>query len=251
MPQTTATGQSPRQVKFPYLLLLFSFGLVLASYFYISNSLSQYLSQAITQTTQAGNASLTRAFVNVLYPRLAEDLGLSSNPLGLKQALDAEELARVDQAVREFAFGTDVLKVKLFNIEGVTLYSSDPAQLGEKKTDYPGFRSASQGRSASEISYRDEFSAFEGQLFRRALVSSYIPIQDVNGGVIGVAEIYTDRTNLMDLAGELDLRLKAQLIPLLAVILFLLAAILWRFSYQLTQLRVELLEQDADLPPRS
>ncbi|MEO5342888.1 MAG: hypothetical protein H7842_06045 [Gammaproteobacteria bacterium SHHR-1] len=242
MPQT----HPQRRIRFPSLLLLISLALLLGVYYLISQTLGAYLSQAITETTQAGNATLTRVFVNDLYPRLAADLGLSGNPRQMKQQLSAEELARVDQAVRKFMFGTDILKIKLFNLDGVTLYSSEPAQVGEKKADYPGFRAASRGRAASEISFRDEFSAFEGKLFRRDLVSSYIPIRAADDSIIGVTEIYTDRTGMMGLANELGLRLKAQLIPLLAVILFLLAAIVWRFSYQLTRLRVERLERDDD-----
>ncbi len=247
MPQ--AIEREAQRIRFPYWLLLMSFGLIFGVYFLISQAMATYLSQAITETTQAGNATLTRVFINDLYPRLAPDLGLSGNPREMKQQLDEQELSRVDLAVREFILGTDILKVKLFNLDGVTLYSSDPSQIGDKKTEYPGFKSASRGRPESQISFREEFSAFEGKLFQRDLVSSYIPIKDPNGGVIGVAEIYTDRTAVMAFAGELDLQLKTLLIPVLAVILFLLAVVLWRFSYQLTQVRVELMEQDLDAPP--
>lgn len=233
-----------RKIRFPYWLLLVSIALIMAIYLLISQSLSRHLSQAVLHVTQSGNATLTQVFVNTLYPQLEGDLGLSTNPQNLKASLSQEAFQRVDQGVRSFMQGTDILKVKLFNLDGVTLYSSDPVQVGEKKSDYPGFRSATRGLAVSEVSFRNEFSGFDGTVFQRDLVSSYIPINDPKGGVIGVAEIYTDRSLAMELARDLDVQMKSQLIPLLVVILLLLVIILWRFSYQLTQLRVEMLERD-------
>ncbi|MBF0383661.1 MAG: hypothetical protein HQL69_21785 [Magnetococcales bacterium] len=231
---------SENSLKFPYLFLFMNLAVIIAVYFIITKSVQSSITAAITETTQAGNAAVTQIFVNEVYPELHRDLKLDYRPDNIKTALDKEELKRVDQRVRQFMLGTDILKVKIYNIHGITLYSSHFSQIGDNKRGTAGFDSASKGRLVSKITHRGKFSALDGDVFERDLVASYIPILDKDQEIIGVAEIYTDRSLVVQFADELITQVKTELIPSLCTILFVVAMIVWRFASYTTQLQVAL-----------
>ena len=102
----------------------------------------------------------------------------------------------IDQDIYKYLHGTPVLKVKFFNPEGRTIYSSDKNQIGtQKPPDYPGSISAKTGKPLSSMSYRDRFDSIEGELQNIKVLATYIPTFEKNTqNVDGVFEIYTNVT---------------------------------------------------------
>jgi diguanylate cyclase (GGDEF)-like protein len=170
------------------LALVLSTGGVLG-YFYYSLSVDQLVSLA-----QDRNVAMTQVFRNTLWPRYGAFLGIEG-------ARDADALRRAPETARLHADvvaqmrETEVVKAKAYNRTGITVYSSDPAQIGEYKGSNPGFLQALAGRPASELTHRNTFDSFEGTLSGLDVISSYVPILGDGGRIEGVFELYQDVTH--------------------------------------------------------
>src|SRR5262249_7103607 len=109
------------------------------------------------------------------------------------------EVAGLRDAITARIDGASIFRVKIYDQHGHTIFSTDPAQIGEDKGDDDGVVSALSGVVASEFADRDEFSAFEKTTADRDLLSSYVPVYRNGPGseIIGVFEIYDDVTLFM------------------------------------------------------
>lgn len=147
-------------------------------------------------SAESHNASLARSFANTIWPEFADYITtVEDDGDGLRLR---PETGRMHEALRTLTDGLPVLKIKVYNVRGLTVYSSQASQMGEDKSENPGFLMARDASMpASKLSFRDSFSAFSGAVEDRDLVETYVAVQDPTGAVVGVLEIYTDVTPLM------------------------------------------------------
>ena len=151
--------------------------------------------RALEQHENRGNIAITQIFANTLWPNYASYARGASSILKT-ELRQRPEVARLREDVLRQLTGLSVVKVKIYNLNGLTVFSTDPKQIGEDKSMNSGFLAAKAGGIASEITFRDRFDTFEHVINDRNLVSSYTPIRpNPNAPVEGVMEVYSDVTD--------------------------------------------------------
>lgn len=177
---------------------------------------------------ESGNITLTRLFANTLWEKdfgpfvakvaalpvehcrsIADVAGENGKPTAPKEkkACFAEvgekiralpEFKALDAKVFDTMKKTSVYKIKVFDMRGITAYSSEHGQMGEDKASNGGWQGAMKGTPKSDLSHRDKFSAFEGVVENRDLISSYLPVYAFGTDtVVGVFEVYSDMTAML------------------------------------------------------
>src|SRR5690606_8014539 len=124
--------------------------------------------------TQA-NVALAKTVGNALWPTYAAFI-VGADALPREELAAREELARLDQELRRLTSGLPVVKVKIYDADGLTVFSTDRRQIGEDKSANPGLRRAIGGDTTSELTYRDRFDSWEGELAERDILATYTPM---------------------------------------------------------------------------
>jgi len=163
----------------------------------------------IQKVSEKSNIILTRAMANVLWPQihgLVSTLDID-NTAALKTGNMQSDMVlemiglMMDEPLAELVRGTNIVKVKLFGLDGLTLFSTDSTQAGQKKPEnYEGIANARTGHISAHIRYHDEFTSLKGDVLNdRYVLSSYMPLRNANTqNIEAVIEIYSDITDVYD-----------------------------------------------------
>ena len=137
---------------------------------------------------EAQNDALTRSLANSVWPKYSSYVATTSG-MDIVSLRANPRTKDIGEDVMRLASGLPVLKVKIYNLDGLTVFSSETRQIGEDKRDNEGFIAARNGRVATELTYRGTFSAFEQVVEKRDVLSSYVPVRDGKNQVAGVFEM--------------------------------------------------------------
>ena len=179
------------------------------------------------------HVTFTQMFANALEPQLSPFFAMVDQ-LSPDQIREYPETTLLHIAIQEQMMNTAVIKVKLYNLTGLTVFSSDPRQIGEDKWDNSGFQNARTGNPATELTHRATFSAFEGVIENRDVVSSYLPIRH-DDTIVAVFEVYSDATQLLAYIDQARQQAAAIIIVSLGTLYGFLLIIIWRAQYTLHQ----------------
>ncbi len=157
-----------------------------------------YRNVSLTQVVEAvemENVTTSRAFANAIWPGFAQYVTVESPDTGDELRL-RPETAEIHAVVKRLTAGLGVVKINIYRLDGLTVYSSDFSQIGEDESQNPSFiKSAGMGTPASKFSHRDVFNGIIGPLHDRYIVETYFPIRGQDGNVEGIFELYSDATS--------------------------------------------------------
>lgn len=173
---------------------------------------------------QASRSSV--ALARVIYNATQADSG---NALHGSRA-GAVAIDEVDRIVRRTVKGTSVHKVKVYDPDGTTLYSTQASQIGAKRMDKLALASAMSGKTTSTLSYRDKFNSMEGEVFSRHLLSTYVPILDADGKVSLIFEIYDELPSFTESLNDKSLQVFASICFLMIMVYGALLVVVKRGS---------------------
>ncbi|MEO0646766.1 MAG: ATP-binding protein [Cyanobacteria bacterium J06650_10] len=160
-----------------------------------------YRQQAVhdlTNSTEESNVVLTQILSNTLWPTYGDFLS-STQSLSNEELVSAPTIRQLNQAAIEQLEGSSVAKIKIYDLQGRTVFSTDFSQIGSDKSQSEGYLTAKSGQVTSQLGHRDTFQALQSTLEEPDLLSSYIPIRvsGKKGEIVGVFEVYTDVTPLL------------------------------------------------------
>jgi signal transduction histidine kinase len=150
----------------------------------------------LVKQSEQQNVTLTQSFANSIWNEFAPFLTMTEQFSNEELQNHPKTLQLRNRAVTQMK-GSSVLKVKIYDLQGRTVFSTQATQIGKSKRNSDGFKTALTGETLSQLDHRDTFSALAGTLNDRRVLSSYIPILR-SGEVAGVFELYTDVTPLVE-----------------------------------------------------
>lgn len=196
---------------------------------------------------EAQNVTLAQSFANTVWPRFSSYV--TSMSVSQKESLLARpETRAIHELLAGVTSGLPILKVKIINLDGLTVYSSDPGEIGESVADNPGFvEAARKGRPASRLTFRNRMSTFEGTVQKRDLVESYLPVRQGGGSVEGVFELYSDVTPLVAMIDDSTINLLVGFVVIFGLLYAVLLLAVRRADSTIKGQYVDIAEKNAAL----
>jgi diguanylate cyclase (GGDEF)-like protein len=182
----------------------------------------------LIQVGENKNIALARVLSNQVWQQYASQLEVSKQQAVetiRNSTLYKQLLADINRHIN----GVAIIKVKIFDAEGLTLFSTDPGQLAEKKNDNPNIRRSLAGEVVTKLAFRDDIYASNELLTEKNILSSYVPLRkqvfDQSSPISGVIEIYSDVSELY----KQTIRARNNVIVLMTLAMLLIFAVLLIF----------------------
>jgi diguanylate cyclase (GGDEF)-like protein len=155
------------------------------------------LVESMVESETHASVALTRTFANAVWPAHSAFV-LRAGSLERATLASRPEVEALDRDLRRLSEGLPVVKVKIYDLRGLTVYSTDPAQIGQDKGPNPGFLRARDGYPASNLTYRETIDSWEGDLAERHILATYVPVHVYDAAPVeAVIEVYSDVTELV------------------------------------------------------
>lgn len=146
---------------------------------------------------ERNNVALTRVLSNFVWPRYQHFI-TTAHQYSLKELQTHLKTQELNTFINNQIKGLDIVKIKIYDLNGLTVFSSDFKQIGASKKMHKSFISAVKGNVVTKLSFRDKIYAKTEFISNRNIIASYIPIKP-NGSqqIEGVFEVYKDVTPIL------------------------------------------------------
>jgi len=244
-PRTASWFAAPSQIGLARNFSLFSLLFILIAGLGLAVLMQRLSLEQLHRMAEERNVDMAYVFRNTLWPQFA-DVVRDSNGKSSSEMRSAIDFNALLSATAKLMKDSDVVKIKVYNLRGLTVFSTDALQIGEDKSDNPGFRSALGGTVVSALTHRGEFDAFEGKRTKIDMIFSYVPIRD-GSQVVGVFEVYQDVTPTLRLVKRSFWQIVAMLVAVLALLYLMQYWVVRRMDRHLQARSREIIEQNTAL----
>jgi diguanylate cyclase (GGDEF)-like protein len=219
-----------RLVRYFALTSLMGVLLVLSPLLYFYRD---FATEALEQHETRDNVAITHIFASTLWPRHSAYV-TTAHTLSKEALRTHPQVALIRADVLRQMKGLSVVKVKIYDLHGLTVFSTDEKQIGEDKSDDDGVQAAIAGKVVSEIAFKDHFDSFEKVINERNLISSYIPIRADDGQPPeGILEVYSDVTEYVEKLNQTSWEIVGVVLGSLSLLYLFLYAIVRRADFTL------------------
>lgn len=183
--------------------------------------------EGIVQLAERSNLTLARAAMNPIKPALLEFLDTTAGH-PKRAALPLLPLD-LQASIKTLMQDRAVVRIKIYNRQGVVVFSTKRAQIGNIQLNNQGFITAMNGGVGHALIYRDSFNSFDGTTEEDNLLQTYIPVRASPAEPIqGVFELYTDVNNLVHQTERTEFFIMAGAILILSALYAVLVLIVRR-----------------------
>ncbi|TVP61286.1 MAG: PAS domain S-box protein [Nodularia sp. (in: Bacteria)] len=239
------TSVSPKRFKLLQnfsIVSLLSFTLAIG---WLTGFYRQEAVKSLVNIKEENNVILTKILANNLWTEYRSFL-LSTKTLSDQELVADPRISQIHKAVLLQVQGSAIAKVKIFDLQGRTIFSTELAQIGDMAKS-SAFQAAKSGEVVSQLGHRDTFTALTSNIKNRHLLASYIPIYDqqTNKEMLGVFEVYTDVTPWLQQIGSTQRTIIIRVALIFAVLYIVLFVFVSRADALLKKQYQELQESEA------
>jgi len=122
--------------------------------------------------------TLTQTYSNAIWPQVKFFIDTDKQSIIKGQSENENQLhfKTLDASVIKLIKNTPVLKIDIFDLQGRTVYATDPDAVGKvMPEDYPGSSALITGKPKTELRFLDYVYSVNGILQDRYVLSSYLP----------------------------------------------------------------------------
>ncbi|MBM7455629.1 diguanylate cyclase (GGDEF)-like protein [Oceanisphaera litoralis] len=160
-------------------------------------------------------------------------------------AMDNHGFNTFDQTIKDMLHLFGIVKIKVFDLDGVIIYSTDANIIGIRVEDSPGLEKALRGETDShQVTKELVIDLHEEQRFDVDVVETYLPVYNISGEIAGSFEVYLDVTRYRN---EISYRVSSALLLLASILMGVFLLSFWVVNKGSKQLKALLnrLEQQA------
>jgi len=235
---------------FRYYSIASAFAIVAATAVLVFVSRQNAIDELVA-ASQSQNVALARSFANVLWPRYGHYLA-SQSIAGLDQPHARPETRQIDGILAGLTKGLPVLGIKIFNVDGRLVYTTEHGEAEDDSEPESGLAQAlREGRAVSKLSFLDAISANEWKAHKQDLIVSYLPIRNDQDRIEGVFELYTDVTPLIARIDAMTIRLTVYYLLIFGFLYGALSVIVGRADRTLSRQYESLQRSERDMTAKN
>lgn len=208
---------------FPFLrtLTIISFLSLVVAGLFLGFSAKKILVDSLLENEERRNVAVTQILGNGVWDSFGKFItsleGLSGDEIRNKA-----QIYFIEKYILNEIEGLNVVKIKIYNLDGLTVFSTDLSQVGKSKRAHKSFIKAKDGEVVSKLSFRDKIYAKEELIENRNIITSYIPLRQKQGDVVSVFEVYSDVTQLVDKINHLQRKIMIGIVFTITVLFAIL-----------------------------